>query len=247
MIIDESLAHKLRPDGNALDCIIEWGFSTKGDAGPYRVVGIVAHLPNLEDGEVHPQVYATHKFDRLPPLLYLHVANKGLVDGLRQRIIAEIHTVDARISVKWVKTLAQIHDSNSSVKMARLGARSGLTAGATALFLAALGIYAIKGNMVVSRTSEIGIRMALGATHRNIIGMVLREGLVLMVVGLIVGLTAGLIAARVLANIFYGVSPIDPISIIATVILIGAVSLLAGWIPARRAARTDPMEALRYE
>jgi hypothetical protein len=247
MIIDESLARKLRPDGNALDCIIEWGFSTKGDAGPYRVVGIVAHLPNLEDGEVHAQVYATHKFDRLPPLLYLHVANKRLVDGLRKRIIAEIHTVDARISVKWMKTLAQLHDSHYSVKTARIGARLGLTAGATALFLAALGIYAIKGYMVASRTSEIGIRMAMGATHGNIIGMVLWEGLVLMMVGLIVGLTAGLMAAKVLASIFYGVSPIDPISIIVTVILIGAVLLLASYIPAQRAAKIDPMEALRYE
>jgi len=247
MIIDESLARKLRPDGNALGCFVQWGLFTKAEVGPYRVVGIVAHLPSLEDGQVHAQVYAPHKSDKLPPHLYLHVANTGLVDGLRQRIIEEIHQVDARISVKWVKTLAQIHDSNRSVKMARLGARTGLAAGATVLFLAALGIYAIKGNMVVSRTSEIGIRMALGATHGNIIGMVLREGLVLMMVGLIVGLTGGLMAAKALANLFYGVSPMDPISIVVTVILIGAVSLLAGWIPARRAAKVDPMVALRYE
>ena len=247
VVIDESLARKLRPDGNALGCFILWGLFTKGEVGPYRVVGIVAHLPCREDGQAHAQVYEPHKTDRLPPMLYLHVANQGLVDGLRQRIIAEIHTVDARISVKWVKTLAQIHDSHYSVKKARTDARLGLTAGATALFLAALGIYAIKGHMVAARTSEIGMRMALGATHRNIIGMVLREGLVLMMVGLIVGLTAGLMAVKVLASIFYGVSPIDPISIIVTVILIGAVSLLASYIPARRAARVDTMEALRYE
>ena len=247
MIIDESLARKLRPDGNALDSIIEWGFSTKGDAGPYRVVGIVAHLPNLEDGEVHAQVYATHKFDRLPPLLYLHVANKGLVGDLRKRIIEEIHTADARISVKWVKTLAQIHDSHSSVKTARIGACAGLTAGATALFLAALGIYAIKGYAVTSRTSEIGIRMALGATQGSILGMVLREGLVLTMVGLTVGLLLGLGVAKVAARFLYGVSPIDPVGIAVTVALLGAASLLAGYIPARRAARVDPMAALRYE
>jgi cell division protein FtsX len=246
MIIDESLARKLRPDGNALDCITKWGLSTTED-DPYRVVGIVPHLPNLEDGQVHAQVYVPHKTDRLPPHLYLHVANKDLVDGLRQRIIAEIHRVDARITVKWVKTLAQIHDSHRSVESARIGARLGLTAGATALFLAALGIYAIKGHMVVARTSEIGIRMALGATHGSIIGMILREGLVLMMVGLMVGLTAGLMAAKVLARIFNGVSPIDPISIVVTVILLGAVALLASYIPARRAAKVDPMVALRYE
>jgi len=247
MVIDESLAHKLRPGGNALGCFILWGLNTKAEEGPYRVVGIVAHLPNLEDGQVHAQAYAPYEPDRLPPYLYLHVADKGLVDSLRQHIIAEIHRVDARISVKWVKTLAQIHDNHHSVKRAITGARLGLTAGATALFLAALGIYAIKGHMVVTRTSEIGIRMALGATHGNIIDMVLREGLVLMIVGLIAGLTGGLMAAKVLANLFYGVSPIDPISIVVTVILIGAVTLLASTIPARRAAKVDPMEALRYE
>ncbi len=247
MIIDESLAHKLRPDSNALGCFIQWGLFTKAEDGPYRVVGIVAHLPNLEDGQVHAQVYVPHKPDRLPPMLYLHVANKAMVNGLRRRIIEEIHTIDARISVKWVKTLAQIHDSQRSVETAKIGARFGLTAGATALFLAALGIYAIKGHLVATRTSEIGIRMALGATHGNITGMVLREGLVLMLVGLIVGLAAGLMASKALANLFYGISPIDPISIVATVTLIGAISLLAGYIPARRASKVDPMAALRYE
>ncbi len=247
MIIDESLARKLRPDGGALGCLVKWGLFSKEEEGPYRVVGIVAHLPNLEDGQVHAQMYEPHKSDRLPPHLYLHVANKGLVEGLRQRMIAEVHAVDAGISVKWVKTLAEIHDSQYAVQKARKEARLGLTAGATALFLAAMGIYAIKGYMVATRTSEIGMRMALGATQGNIIGMVLREGLVLMMVGLIAGLTAGLMAAKALANLFYGVRPMDPISIVVTVILIGAVSLLAGYVPARRAAKVDPMVALRHE
>ena len=247
MIIDESLARKLRPDGSALGCFVQWGLYSKEEDGPHRVVGIVAHLPNVEDREVHAQVYEPYKPDRLPPHLYLHVADKGLVDGLRQRLIAEIHTVDAQVSVKWVKTLAEIHDSQYSVKKARAEARLGLTAGATALFLAALGIYAIKGHMVASRTSEIGIRQALGATQGNIMGMVLREGLVLTIVGLMVGLLLGLGVAKVAASILYGVSPVDPVSIVVTVALLGAASLLASYIPARRAARVDPMVALRCE
>jgi putative ABC transport system permease protein len=247
MVIDESLARKLRPDGNALGCLVQWGLFSKGEEGPCRVVGIVAHLPNLEDRQVHAQVYEPHKSDRLPPHLYLHVANKELVEGLRQRIVAEVHAVDAQVSVKWVKTLAEIHESQYAVENARKQARLGLAAGATALFLAALGIYAIKGHMVVTRTSEIGMRMALGATQGNIVGMVLREGLVLMMVGLMAGLTAGWMAAKALASLFYGVRPMDPISIVVTVILIGAVSLLAGYVPARRAAKVDPMEALRSQ
>ncbi|MBN2315968.1 MAG: FtsX-like permease family protein [Sedimentisphaerales bacterium] len=247
MIIDESLARKLRPDGNALGCFIQWGLFTKAEDGPFRIVGIVAHLPNLEDGQVHAQVYVPHKPGRLPPILYLHVANKGMVDGLRQRVITEIHTVDARISVKWVKTLAQIHDNHNSVKTARSGAWLGLAAGVTALFLAALGIYAIKGHMLAARTSEIGIRMALGATHGSVMGMILCEGLVMTMVGLIVGLGLGLGVAKVAAGLLYGISPVDPVSIIATVFILGITSLLASYIPARRAAKIDPMKALRYE
>ena len=125
--------------------------------------------------------------------------------------------------------------------------RLALAAGAAALFLAALGIYAIKGYMVASRTAEIGIRKALGATHGNIMGIVLREGLVLTVVGLIVGLLLGLGVAKVAASLLYGVRPADPVSIIVTVALLGAASLLASYIPARRAAKVDPMVALKYE
>jgi putative ABC transport system permease protein len=247
IIIDESLARKLRPDGSALGCFVQWGLFSKEEDGPYRVVGIVAHLPNLEDRQVHAQVYTPEKSDRLPPHLYLHVADKGLVDGLRQRIISEIHTVDAQVSVKWVRTLAEIHESQYAVEKARSEARLGLTAGATALFLAALGVYAIKGHMVVTRTSEIGMRMALGATHGNIIGMVLCEGLLLTTVGLTIGLALGLAVAKVAARFLYGISPADPVSIVVTVALLGAASLLASYIPARRAAKVDPMVALKCE
>jgi ABC-type antimicrobial peptide transport system permease subunit len=146
-----------------------------------------------------------------------------------------------------VATLAQRRNNDSWVWLARFGARLGLAAGAAALFLAALGIYAIKGYMVASRTSEIGIRQALGATRGNIMGMVLREGLVPTIVGLTVGLLLGLGVARVSASMLYGVRPVDPISIIVTVALLGLASLLASYIPARRAARIDPMVALRCE
>jgi len=133
------------------------------------------------------------------------------------------------------------------VLLGRCGAQLAQAAGAAALFLAALGIYALKGSMVASRTSEIGIRMALGATRRDILVMVLREGIVLTLVALVVGVFLALAAARVVRSALYGVSPVDPLSIGATVVLLGFASLLAGYLPARRAAKVDPMVALRCE
>ena len=246
VIIDESLARKLRPDGNALGCLIRWSFlADRSD--PYRVVGIVAHLPGIENREVRAQMYMPIEPNGLAPYLYLHVANKDSADLLQQRISAEIRRFDPRMPVLSVATLAQKRYGDASVFRARLGARLGLAAGTTALFLAALGIYAIKSYTVASHTSEIGIRMALGATHGSIMGMVLWEGLVLTVVGLMVGLLLGLATAKVAASLLYGVSPVDPVSVIVTVTLLGAVSLLASYLPARRAAKVDPMVALRYE
>jgi ABC-type antimicrobial peptide transport system permease subunit len=159
----------------------------------------------------------------------------------------EITRSDSHIPVLSVKTLAEIRDDDFRVWYAKFHARLALAAGVVALFLAALGIYGIKGYMVTSRTSEIGIRMAMGATHRSIMTMILREGLALTMVALLAGLLLGLAVARIGASRLYGVSPADPVSIAVTVALLGAASLLAGYIPARRAAKVDPMEALRHE
>jgi predicted permease len=245
-IIDESLASRLRPDGNVLGCSIRWGMYSE-HSEPYRVVGIVANLPGVGDREVYPQIYTPAGSEELSPCLYVHVSNSGSVDALRRRIVEEIRRIDAHVPVLPVMTLAQKRDGNAAVWRARFCARLGLVAGAAALFLSALGIYAIKGYMVASRTSEIGIRMALGATDGSIMKMVLREGGIVTVVGLLVGMGLGLGVAKVSVHLPYGVSPIDPLSIVVTVALLGSVSLLASYIPARRAAKVNPMEALRYE
>jgi len=226
VIVDRSLARKLRPEGNALGCFIQLGIPEFPEMFPEhrRIVGIVAHVPGIESREVGAQMFTPSDPNDLARCLCLHVANTGAMDVLQQRIFEEIHRLEPRMPIFSVTTLAQ--ERYDRVWTARFGARIGLAAGAAALFLATLGIYAIKGYMVASRTPEIGIRMALGATH---------------------GLALGLAVAKVAARFLYGISPIDPVSIVITVALLGATSLLAGYLPARRAARVDPMVALRYE
>jgi predicted permease len=246
IIIDESLARKLRPDGKALGCLIQSGIFTEYSE-PYRVVGIVPNVQGTEIKKIHAQTYKPIQPDQLCPYLYIRLANADSVPAMMQKISEEIHKIEPRVPILSMATLARRHRDNDELWSAGLCARLALTAGAMALFLAALGIYAVKGYMVASRTPEIGIRMALGATNKNIMGMVFREGIVLTIVGLILGLLLGLGAARLVSSALYAINPVDPLSVAAAVVSLGFASMLASYIPARRAARIDPMEALHYE
>jgi len=249
VILDKSLARKLRPDGNALGCLIQYGWRSSSSP-PRRVVGIVPNLRTVSDNKTSSaQIYVPMGPDSRPAFIHLRVAStaRGAEAALLQRIPTEIRKVDPHLPILSVMTLADCHRNNPFVWLWGVGARLAAAFGAMALFLASLGIYAVKGYLVASRTPEIGIRKALGATHRNIMGMVFREGMVLTLAGLAVGLLLGLAVARLIGSLLYGVSPVDPVSIVVAVALLGAASLLASYIPARRAAKVDPMVALRYE
>jgi len=138
------------------------------------VVGVVTGLPGIRERETRPQMYVPAAGpDDLTSYFYLHVRDREALETLRSQMVREIHRVDPHIPVLSVTTLAEIRDNDSIIYGARFNARLALTAGVVALFLAALGIYAIKGYMVASRTSEIGIRMALGATRGSIMAMIL--------------------------------------------------------------------------
>ena len=246
VIIDERLARKLRPDGNALSCVIRYG--TFYLSSPQRVIGIVPNLRTTSDAkEELPCIYEPIDPDRLPANIHIRLAENKSAVAFVQRLSAEIRRFDPSLPIVSVTTLEEFHRRNFMVWATGIGARLAFIFGAMALFLASLGIYAVKGYMVASRTPEFGIRKALGATHGNIMGMVFREGLVLTIAGLIIGLLLGLGTARLIRSMLYGIEPVDPLSIAVAVILLGLTSLLASYIPARRAAKIDPMEALRYE
>jgi ABC-type antimicrobial peptide transport system permease subunit len=117
--------------------------------------------------------------------------------------------------------------------------------GAAALLLSACGLYGIISYFVTQRAQELTIRIALGASRRAIVALVLREGTVLTVAGLVVGALAALAATRVLARLLYGVGVADPIAFGGMILLVGVVALAASWIPAYRAARADALEVLR--
>jgi ABC-type antimicrobial peptide transport system permease subunit len=117
----------------------------------------------------------------------------------------------------------------------------------TKLTLAGLGVYGVISYLVSERTHEIGIRLALGAQRRYILGMILRQGLWLAFAGAAIGLVCALIVSRLMAGLLYGVRPADPLTFAGVALLFIGVALLACYIPARRAVRVDPLVALRYE
>jgi ABC-type antimicrobial peptide transport system permease subunit len=119
--------------------------------------------------------------------------------------------------------------------------------GLLALALACVGLYGVTAFSVARRTNEIGIRMALGADRKNVLGLVMRGALAQVVIGLAIGILLALAGGRLLASQLYGVKSYDPVTVGLAAVILTTCTLAAGFVPARRATRVDPMEALRYE
>jgi putative ABC transport system permease protein len=246
VVIDEHLARKMAPNGHVLGDWIRFGwFSDRSE--PYRIVGIVPTIPGVQGKPSFVQTYKPAKPNQMCPVFYVRLKDAESAAAMKQRIVEAIREVDPRVPVLSVTTLADRRRDHKILWFAEMCVRLTGTAGAIALFLAALGIWAVKGYMVASRTREIGVRKALGATQREVMGMVFKEGFVLTAGGLMVGLLLGWGATRLIASSVHGFRVMDPAGVGITLALLGIVSLLAGYIPARRAAKIDPMEALRYE
>jgi putative ABC transport system permease protein len=157
----------------------------------------------------------------------------------------EVHAVDPDQPVSNAATMEEMLDSETqsrSVGMMLLVAFAAL-----AFLLAMMGIYAVLAYFVTQRRAEIGVRLALGATPRSILGLVLKKGMTLALIGVAIGLVAAFVLTRLMASLLFGVSASDPATFAMIAFLITGVALLACYIPARRATKVDPLVALRYE
>jgi ABC-type antimicrobial peptide transport system permease subunit len=179
--------------------------------------------------------------------LYVRVAGpSGLI---LPRIREALQNIDRDLPMFEVRTLAD--EMDAALIKERLIATLSSFFGILALLLASIGLYGLLAFAVVQRTGEMGIRMALGAKRGDVVWMVMREGLLLVVAGIAIGVPAALAAARLaysqVSGLLYGLQATDPLTIAVATVLLASVAMIAGYLPARRASRVDPMVALRNE
>jgi putative ABC transport system permease protein len=146
-----------------------------------------------------------------------------------------------------VETMSRALDGLNGFFFFRFGAQLSGTMGVLGLILAVVGVYSVVSYAAAQRTHEIGIRMALGAAPGDILRMVLRQSLGVVLIGVGAGLTVAFAVTRVIADLLVGISPSDPVTFVAMMLLLSGVALFACWIPARRATQVSPLVALRYE
>jgi predicted permease len=220
-----------------------FGFDGKGNL--MQIVGVVhdARYDALREPSPPVAFFLVSGDDRVLRSLEIRVAgDPRLAASAVRRAVA---AVDTRLPVREMITIGQLIDS--SLAQERLMARLSGFFGLLALGLACLGIYGLMAFLVARRTNEIGIRMALGADRKRVMGLVLRDIAVLVVPGALAGVLAALATTRVAASMLFGVTATDPLTLATATGLLMTAALAAGYLPARRAAKVDPVNSLRQE
>jgi predicted permease len=243
-IINETMAKKLWPNQDA----VGRRFSMKANAGPFiTVVGIV------QDGKYKgvvedPQPHFYRPFaQQYIPLRTFHVRTLLPPETIAAEVQSQIHALAPTIPISQMETLNQALQGINGFMFFRLGAQISSVMGLLGLVLAVVGVYSVASYAAAQRTHEIGIRMAIGATPRDILKMVLRQGFGIVAIGVVVGLAISFAGTRALADMFYGVKSSDPITYSFVAILLLGVALFACWVPAYRATRVSPITALRID
>jgi predicted permease len=249
-IIDDVLAQRLWPKENALGRLIQFLDADGPEVGqPMRVVGII---PSVKHSLGNPRPSA-HVYVPLGQhyegamTLQLRVTREGSERAMLGTVGRVIREVDDRVPVLRLEGWREHLDSGLDVWLYRVGARVCSAFGGIALLLAVIGVYGVKSYVVSRRTREFGIRIATGAHPRAILWQVLQEGSRTTIIGIGIGLLLALGAGQLLQGLLYGVDAVEPVVLIAAPLALLASSVLASYLPARRATRVDPTIALRSE
>lgn len=247
VLVNERFANKVFPGQNPIGKRIKPGWSADDSGEKMReIVGVVGNVKHLSlKNEDSPEMYLPQTqipFNIMSLVVRTSVSNPG---ALTSAIRKELAAMDASIPLTHVR----IFDEYISKTLARPRFNALLLSifAGVALVLTAIGIYGVMAYSVSQRTSEIGIRIALGAGKRSIFRLVVGQAMTIVAISLAVGLIGAFAATRLLNSLLYGVGASDPMTFIAIVLLVSTVSFVAAWLPARRAMRVDPIIALRAE
>ncbi len=241
-IVNETFARKFYPGQDPIGKRFNW----RGPKEPlWEIVGVVPEGKYNSLGEDPKPALYTPLYRDYSGSATLVARTRGEPHAVLSALRAEVQKLDPSVSVYSMKTLKE--HMGVSLFPARMAAIALGSFGVLALVLAAVGIYGVMSYVVVGRTREIGLRMALGAQSANILRLILRQGMLLAIIGAVIGLAIGFGATHLMKTLLYGVSASDPMTFGAVTLLLGSVALLACWLPAHRATRVDPMIALRAE
>jgi predicted permease len=246
-VVNAAFAEHYFKDQNPVGRTFTFDDETDGGAA-LEIVGVVGDVKS-DDAREKPEPTVYRPILQIPDeaayTVTIHVRTIADPTPLTSQVRQMLNQIDDKMPVFSVTTMSdQLHER---LNQERLIAQLVSFFGALALILACIGLYGVMAHGVARRTNEIGIRMALGARGGNIAWMVLRETLYLVLAGLVIGVPAALVGARLISSQLFGLSPTDPLTLIGAAGVLMVVALLAGYLPARRASRVNPLTALRYE
>jgi len=245
MLVNQTMAAKYWPQQSAVGKRIKFG----DDAPWITIVGVVADVRQMGmDQPVKQEMYLPFKqvegFHFYKPR-DLVIRTEGDPQQLVAAMRREIHAVDPNQPVSNIATLDETFDQGTQRR--RVGMTLLVAFALLALLLAVIGIYAVLAFFVTQHRPEIGVRVALGAQKRDILGLIFKKGMALALAGVVIGIAGAMAITRLMASLLFGVKPVDALTFAAVSICVLAVALLACYIPARRATKVDPLIALRYE